>query len=148
MLSLAARVAISVKNQVRDLFIRLSKELQLSTHEFQEELASRFRKDRESVLIGGPLHELPILERDGDGECRGADPRSRIGRSGSEIAAPSSERFEITHAVMDQQFDKRSGASGSTKILTTVFKRPASAKEGLLCLRAFAIGRASPFAIS
>jgi hypothetical protein len=39
-------VAISVKNQVGDLPIRLSEELQLGIHHFQEELALRFLKDR------------------------------------------------------------------------------------------------------
>jgi hypothetical protein len=63
-------VAIPVKNQVGDLPIRLSEELQLGIHDFQEELALRFRKDREFLLIGGLAHELPILQRDGDRESR------------------------------------------------------------------------------
>ena len=63
-------MAILVKNQVRDLPCFRREELQLRVHNFHEELALRFGKEREFSLIGGLRHQLPILQRDGDGECR------------------------------------------------------------------------------
>jgi hypothetical protein len=61
-------VAILVKNQVGHLPIRLSEKLQLSIHDFQEELALRFGKDREFALIWTirtPSRCFPIAEDPG-----------------------------------------------------------------------------------
>ena len=50
-----------------DLPISSCEELELGVYNFHEELALRLWKQREFGQIGGLLHELPILQRDGDG---------------------------------------------------------------------------------
>src|SRR5260221_8208980 len=70
LLCLAPRVVtILVKNQVGDLSGFSREELQLGVYNFHEKSSLRLRKEWEFALIGRLLHQLPILQRNGDRNC-------------------------------------------------------------------------------